>query len=59
MYNSKTKSYKKVWSSSKTRTYVQTGLKKGKTYKFIVRTYKQTPYGKIYGKKQNPLSIKM
>ena len=59
MYNSKTKSYEKVWSSAKSLTYTKTGLKKGKTYKFLVRTYKNTPNGKIYGKKANPKSIKM
>ena len=59
MYNSKSKSYKKVWSSSKSRTYIQTGLKKGKTHQFIVRTYKTTSTGKIYGYKKNPKTITM
>ena len=59
VYMKSGKSYKKVWGSAKTRTYTKTGLTPGKTYKFIVRTYKDTPYGRIYGKKENPKSITM
>ena len=59
VYMKSGKSYKKVWGSAKTRTYTKTGLTPGKTYRFIVRTYKDTPFGRIYGKKENPKSITM
>lgn len=58
MYKSKSKSYEKVWAG-KDLQFVKSGLKKGKTYYFKIRTYKKTPDGTIYGKKSEPQKLKL
>ena len=57
MYNSKSKSYKKVWTG-KTTKYVKTDVIKNKSYSFKIQTYKKTPNGYIYGKRTSAKTIK-
>lgn len=52
--------YKKVKTitNGKTVTYTKTGLKKGKTYSFRLRTYRTVSGTKIYGAYSNSKSLK-
>ncbi len=58
MYKSKSKSYEKIWAGTNL-TYVKENVTFNKNYYFKLRTYKKTPYGKIYGTLSDKITVRL
>ncbi len=57
VYQKKSGKYKKVYKGTQPQ-FILKNAQKGKSYSFLVRTYKTGEYGTVYGKKSEAKSVK-